>query len=480
MVCSAAMAVLTGSLAVDLLLLFATTSYLAYKYATRNFDYWKKRGVPFAKPVPFFGSFSECFTLKKLMAAKFADLYEATDEPFLGVFMLDKPGLLIKSPELVRSVLVKDFNHFNDRTVLCNKEADPSCAHFLFVSKNPVWKEVRAKVTPIFTSGKLKAMLPLILEVGEEMNRYIKKVAGECVEAKEVTTRYSTDVISSCMFGINAHSLTSDHSEFREAGRKFFDFRYITAMRIMTNWFAHGFARLFNIKMFDPEAVAFLTGAFETTINQRETNNFKRNDLVDIIIELRKQHDDLNGYNLGEYHDEPRHDGKTFSADGVGAVSQALQFFLAGFETSGSTVAFALYELATNPTVQELLRADVKSTLKKHGSFSYEALQDMKYLEKCLSETLRKYPTLPFLDRTCITDYRIPGTDVVIEKGTPVYVPMMGLHYDEKFFPDPHKFDPERWSDENKTRIPSYAFIPFGAGPRVCIGEKWSACATIR
>lgn len=88
-----------------------------------------------------------------------------------------------------------------------------------------------------------------------------------------------------------------------------------------------------------------------------------------------------------------------------------------------------------------------------------------------LVEVLRKYPVLPFLDRRCITDYTLPGSNVVVEKGTPVYIPLFGLHYDAEFFPDPEKFDPERFSDENIKKRPSYSYIPFGSGPHNCIGN---------
>lgn len=78
---------------------------------------------------------------------------------------------------------------------------------------------------------------------------------------------------------------------------------------------------------------------------------------------------------------------------------------------------------------------------------------------------------LPFLDRRTLNDYPIPESDLVIEKGTPVLIPMVGLHYDDRYFPDPEKYDPERFSEENNARIPPFAYLPFGGGPRLCIGE---------
>lgn len=89
-----------------------------------------------------------------------------------------------------------------------------------------------------------------------------------------------------------------------------------------------------------------------------------------------------------------------------------------------------------------------------------------------VSETLRMYPPLGFLDRIAGQDYKVPNSDLTIEKGTPVIISMIGMHYDPEYFPDPEKFDPERFSEENKKNRPAYVYFPFGEGPHVCIGLR--------
>lgn len=102
---------------------------------------------------------------------------------------------------------------------------------------------------------------------------------------------------------------------------------------------------------------------------------------------------------------------------------------------------------------------------------SLSQIAAMPYLDKVISETLRKYPPLGFLDRRSNVDYKLPNSDLVLKKGTPVYIPMVGLHYDPEYFPEPEKYDPERFSDENKQKRPSNVYFPFGDGPRLCIGQ---------
>lgn len=137
-------------------------------------------------------------------------------------------------------------------------------------------------------------MLPLIKEVAEEMNRLLERHCNTTVDIKELGSRYSTDVISSCAFGINSHSLTSNWSPFRDAGSRFFDFRYVTAIRQLSYFFAHTLAKLFRLKTFDPEACEFLTEAFEHTIKEREYGKVRRNDLIDLMIDV-KNNDTIGG-----------------------------------------------------------------------------------------------------------------------------------------------------------------------------------------
>lgn len=85
-------------------------------------------------------------------------------------------------------------------------------------------------------------------------------------------------------------------------------------------------------------------------------------------------------------------------------------------------------------------------------------------------EALRKYPPGLFITRQCTIDYKIPNSDVIIDKGTAIIIPVKNIHYNEDIYKDPEKFDPERFNSENKGKRHLYAHLPFGEGPRFCIG----------
>jgi cytochrome P450 family 6 len=99
--------------------------------------------------------------------------------------------------------------------------------------------------------------------------------------------------------------------------------------------------------------------------------------------------------------------------------------------------------------------------------------RDITNLNSFSTETLRKFPPLSILDRVAETDYVIPGTDITIEKGTTVYIPLLGIHMDPEVFPDPERYDPERFNEENRKARHPFMYLPFGDGPKYCIG-KWN------
>ncbi|KAF4519366.1 hypothetical protein B566_EDAN011372 [Ephemera danica] len=154
-------------------------------------------------------------------------------------------------------------------------------------------------------------------------------------------------------------------------------------------------------------------------------------------------------------------------------AAQAFLFFLAGFETVSILLSFLTHELAVNPEIQERLRAELDATIAAQGGkLTYESVHNMQYLDMVVSETLRKNPPAPITDRTCTKNYIVPGTDVLIEEGSSILLPIYALHHDPEFFPEPEKFDPERFSKENKKNIRPYTYLPFGSGPHNCLGMR--------
>nr|CAI5817453.1 unnamed protein product [Callosobruchus analis] len=130
-----------------------------------------------------------------------------------------------------------------------------------------------------------------------------------------------------------------------------------------------------------------------------------------------------------------------------------------------------LYELALRQDLQDKVRANINSVLSKYnGEITYDALNEMKYLNQALDETLRLWPAVPTLTRVCTKNYTFPGTDVSIEKGVMVLIPLLAMQTDHDYWADPMTFDPDRFESEIDKNVP---YWPFGEGPKNCIGMRF-------
>jgi len=156
-------------------------------------------------------------------------------------------------------------------------------------------------------------------------------------------------------------------------------------------------------------------------------------------------------------------------------VAQCFVFFFAGFETSAVLMCFTAHELMENEDVQQKLFEEVQRVDKELDGkeLNYEAIMGMKYLDQVVSEVLRKWPPAIAVDRECNKDitYEVDGQKVEIKKGDVLWLPTCGFHRDPKYFENPMKFDPERFSEENKDTIEPNTYFPFGLGQRNCIGK---------
>ncbi|XP_065303462.1 cytochrome P450 3A19-like [Dermacentor albipictus] len=141
---------------------------------------------------------------------------------------------------------------------------------------------------------------------------------------------------------------------------------------------------------------------------------------------------------------------------------------IAGIDNIASPLAFASYLLAEHQAVQDKVRAEVQALLQKEGKLTYDGLGELTYLGQVLSETLRLYPAFAgWVPRVCDEDYEYNGVRIL--KGMSVSVLPLDVHYNPVLWPEPKKFDPERFSKANKERIDPFSYFPYGIGPRTCM-----------
>ncbi|KAJ4434867.1 hypothetical protein ANN_23438 [Periplaneta americana] len=477
------MAVIFESLLLYAGVIAVCTLTAIYFYFKRSWTYWKKRNVPYLEPTFPFGNFSDIVLQRKSIGEVFKKLYDQLDgNKYAGTYMFTKAEFLFRDPEIIKNVLVKDFSNFHDRGFYINEEREPLTGH-LFLLPGTKWRNLRVKLTPTFTSGKMKMMFQTLVDCGQELGECLTETANneEVIEIKDVVARFSTDIISSCAFGIQCNCLKNPDAEFRQWGRKIFEPTINNSLFSLLSFTVPALVDFLKIRPLDKKVTKYFRNMVEETVNYRERNSFKRNDFIQLLIQIKNKGtvdaDCKNGHQNGHTISEKISDDNTMSMNCLAA--QAFVFFIAGFETSSTTMQFCLYELTKNPDIQDRVRQEIDEILKKHdGKITYEAVQEMEYLDKVVSETLRKYPPVPILNRECTKTYHIPGTDVVLNEGDLTVIPVLGLHHDPKYYPNPEKFDPERFSEEEKAKRHHYAYLPFGEGPRICIGMRFGLMQT--
>lgn len=229
-------------------------------------------------------------------------------------------------------------------------------------------------------------------------------------------------------------------------GRRLLDLKPIEIMKFMFALNLPKIAKFLKFRSNPKEAGDFFLNTFLQTFEYRQANNIKRNDFVQLLLGLKDMYTPLE------------------------LASEAFLVFAAGYETSSTLMTFTLYELALNPDIQDRLREEITTGISENdGKLTYEMLFGFKYLEMVINESLRKYPPIPLLFRKCVKDYKIQGTSLVIPKNTTVIINVYSLHHDEEHFPEPSKFNPERFSDENIKKIKPFTYLPFGEGQRNCM-----------
>ncbi|CAD7083745.1 unnamed protein product [Hermetia illucens] len=428
----------------------------------RSYTYWKKLGVPYEEPHFLYGNFKNVdrYQHDGQLIQEFYRKYKGKS-PLVGIYTFFKPVAVPTDIGLVKNILIKDFNFFHDHGTFYNEKDDPLSAN-LFNETGLKWKQLRNKLSPTFTSGKMKMMFTTMWDVAKKFESKIDEVckSGEDLHIRKFMARFTMDVIGTCAFGLETNSLDSENNEFFQVGMSIFENpKHGTRFAFLLNVFGE-YGRKLRFKLFRDEVIKFYTRIVRETVDYRLANHVERNDFLQLLIRLYT----TNGEDKLSFNE---------------LLAQAFVFHMAGFETSSTTLQFCFYELACNPEIQDRVRNHINEVLEKHnGQLTYEAVMDMKYIDQVINETLRKYPPVGVLQREASQDYKIPNSDFVLEKGISLFIPSYAIHHDPEFYPNPSKFNPDNFSEEAVKNRPSVAFLPFGEGPRICIGARFGLLQT--
>lgn len=195
----------------------------------------------------------------------------------------------------------------------------------------------------------------------------------------------------------------------------------------------------------------------------RKEHNIVRPDMIQMLMEASGMVES----------DHPKSHNRDW--DEVEIAAQCFVFFFAGFENTATVMCLMAHEMMENPSIQDKLFKEISEVADSlaGGELTYEKLKGMQYMDAVLSEVMRKWTSAPFLDRFCNKDITYDldnGEKLEIRQGDAIWIPVAGIHNDIKYYAHPNDFDPEHFNEEHKDRAQQCTYMPFGVGPRNCIG----------
>ncbi|CAD1473279.1 unnamed protein product, partial [Heterotrigona itama] len=271
---------------------------------------------------------------------------------------------------------------FSDHRPLVNRKVDPMLGGMLFMLNGDQWKNHRNMLSPTFTSSKIKTMFKLMSECASRFAEHLSNLSKEQreMDMKVLLTKYTNDVIASCVYNASVDSIKEPNNVFYVYGR------------ICTSMATFKRSMMFLVHRNVPWLAELLQLKFvDKTVETRQRTGDRRSDILQLFMDNNKK----------------REPGREMSVQDM--ANHAFSFFFGGFDTVSSQTCIVAHLLTENPDVQERVQQEIDETLEKNnGELTYDAMHDMKYLDAVISETLRLYPIASFIDRMCVKDFELP------------------------------------------------------------------------
>lgn len=430
-------------------------------FLRRKFTFWRSKGVLQVSAWEVLRAQDFGLLSKRHVTEAVQEAYDLSEEAkYVGWYEFASPAVLLKDPELIKLIAIKDFDHFTDHKTF-DMDEELLFSKSLVSLKGEKWKSMRHLLSPAFTSSKMKSMYTLMSECGKNFAEHICQEAkdGDGVfDMRDAFRRCATDVIATCAYGLSVNSMKDKNNEFYLHGVESSNIGPSMILRALVVMIFPQLAKLLKIKVFSRKIESFFLDVVRTTIAARKDRGITRPDMMQLLMDSNeKEQEELSIEDM---------------------ASQAFIFFLGGFGTTTVLMCFLAHLLAVNPDIQKKLQEEVDQVMKEtHGEPTYEAINRMKYLDAVVNETLRLYPPMAQTDRVCTKRYELPpalpgSKPIQMDPGSRIIISMFSLHRDPSYFEDPEVFDPNRFLGDNKTNV-SPAYMPFGLGPRMCIGNRF-------
>ncbi|XP_077526700.1 cytochrome P450 3A7-like [Haemaphysalis longicornis] len=395
-----------------------------------------------------------------------------------GFFIGDVPIAVVKNLDMIKEIMLKDFNNFHARGHLLHLyELQPLLSESIGFASGRLWKESRTCMQQFFTLSKLKAVMPSLLDGQRQFINLLGATAdsGDEVDITRLSERFTFDVISKTAFGIDTGvQKNPDNPIFQTAIVVFPQLTQGFVYNMCQNLYQWAWLLRLPIKlltMLVSNPLAEMTNKAKAVIEFRRKNpQVNLPDMAQILIDDALSRTDAGG-KMDSSGMENRAPLSAAEMDKMAA--NGMSIFMGGYDTTRLAITYWFYLMGKHPEIQEKMRTEALAAYELEGDhLSADTLMNLSYTNQVISETLRIYPpVVTFTTRCADEDYQCGS--YLIKKGISVMVPVYQLHHDPLLWVDPEKFDPDRFSAENKHLVNPTAYQPFGLGRRMCIGYRY-------
>ncbi|CAF3979492.1 unnamed protein product [Adineta steineri] len=476
-----------------LILLLTFSSLLIYYFylIRERYKYFSRRNISTPCFQLFFGHFKTLWNAEsyhrqlQFWTKQYGKIY--------GIYEGTHPVFVVSDPDFLQDVFIKQFSNFHARKITMLD----SVSHNIFFTNGSEWRRQRQVINPSFTTTKLKTMTPLI---NQSINDLMDKLSHHSNNSHEFNIylyykRLTMDVICRCAFGIDIDVQNNPNHIYFKKVEEFFDnnavlksplFKmtqllpeigcilgrlYFTYNTLITYINKNILPFISSTKQFDESPFMWLLNRLHTIVEQRQQTPTSRSDLLQLMLQVMTQQPIQN---LMENHIKSNN---WLSEDEV--IGNTLMFMIAGYETTSTALAYATYVLAKHPDILKKLQNEIDEFFlnndiddeKIKEYFDYDTITQLSYMDMFISEVLRMYPIANIaIQRRAMENTIVQGIN--IEKGTIVHADIYSIHYDLELWgpDDPSIFIPER----HKIKRHPMSFLPFGAGPRHCVGMRFA------
>ncbi|XP_073979179.1 cytochrome P450 6k1-like [Rhodnius prolixus] len=416
-------------------------------------QYWTRKGVLQTPSLPLVGHFLPLVTQQNTPNGVYDKIYQITkknSQPYIGIYEFWRPTLIIKDLSLVEKILIKDFSSFLDhpRWVFDKK----SMLHdSLFNMTGDRWRAMRYQMIPWFTTGRMRSLFPHLINC-------ITIPDGE-FEAMNVFRIIAADTIATFL-GVKI----DDKKEFQDMNKDLHDVSIMRYYRLLLVEHFENFAESLGLAFLDSSTENYFINFTKTVLLNKDHSLVQRLQKLLVGRKVCMRKNDL-------YKKSADNEIYTYEVTEELIENVVAQLLLGGLDVTSNTMTWFLIDLALHPDVQKKARDEIRNVLKTHGGWSYESVQEMKYVANCLKESMRRNATFPFIFRLCTSNYKTPD-GIKIEKGTKIIIPATSNQMNPSFYSEPELYKPERFGQEQKQT--DLLWLPFGEGPRKCTGIRFS------